>query len=154
MVCSFLRALACQAQLRTKVLANRRNVFTALKTISSAYHCQLRCLSLERLVEVVLHALLHGIHHIGHMTFLTIGKGLPVGWKCQPPPLPETKVDMPNVPTSIRSADHKVTYTVFAYRPLQRAEVVQAIRIFNARSKKKPKRGSSVTIITTIGLDD
>lgn len=61
---------------------------------------------------------------------------------------------MPNIPHPIRDPEQDVTYVVMAYRALTRAEVVQMVRVHQSRTRKKPKKGSSITIITSIGADD
>lgn len=60
-------------------------------------------------------------------------------------------MEMPNIPHPIRDAERDVTYVVMAYRALSRAEVVQMVRLHQASSRKKAKKGSRITIITTIG---
>jgi len=63
-------------------------------------------------------------------------------------------VEAPSVCTSIKDAAAAVTYNVMAYRTLTRPELVKAIRIYLSQAKKKPMRGSSVTIISVIGAND
>lgn len=60
----------------------------------------------------------------------------------------------PNVATQARDSTNNITYTVMAYRKLTPAECTTAVRTYLAQAKKKPKRGSAVTIISIIGFDD
>lgn len=61
----------------------------------------------------------------------------------------------PNISNPIKDPEADVTYNVMAYRQLSRAEVVQAVRMYMAQKKgKKPKRGTTVTIITVIGATE
>lgn len=64
-----------------------------------------------------------------------------------------------NIQPSIKStlddsANSGVIYHVMAYRSLNKAELVQTVRVFLSGQKKKPKRGSQITIISIIGHDD
>lgn len=61
---------------------------------------------------------------------------------------------MPNLPHTIRDAAQDVTYVVMAYRALNRAEVVQMVRVHQAQARKKPKKGSRITIMTSLGAND
>lgn len=63
-------------------------------------------------------------------------------------------MEMPNIPHPIRDAERQVVYVVMAYRKLSRAEVVQMVRVHSAQSRRKPKKGSKVTIITSIGANE
>lgn len=60
----------------------------------------------------------------------------------------------PTVASTIRDAERNVTYTVMAYRALTRPELVQCVRMHMARQRKKPKKGSRITIITTFGFNE
>ena len=62
-------------------------------------------------------------------------------------------VQMPNVKTRLRDTDRNILYTVYAYRELTQAEMVQAVRHYLATQKKKPKPGTEVKIITIHGAD-
>lgn len=57
----------------------------------------------------------------------------------------------PHIPHPIRDAERNVTYVVMAYRELTRTEVVQMVRMHQARTKKKPAKNSTVTILTVLG---
>lgn len=63
-------------------------------------------------------------------------------------------MEAPSVRSSIKDPAKDITYHVMAYRALGRPELVQAVGYYNSNTKKKPKRGSSVTIITSIGAHD
>jgi len=62
-------------------------------------------------------------------------------------------VKMPNVRNELRDAEDDITYVVMAYRRLTRGELVMTVRAFhsNRRSKKKLKKGITVTILSLIG---
>lgn len=64
-------------------------------------------------------------------------------------------MQMPNVESTIRDAEHNVTYRVLAYRHLSRAEFVASVRMFHAqpktRRRKRPIRDKEITIITLHG---
>lgn len=60
-------------------------------------------------------------------------------------------MEMPNIPHAIKDPNNQVLYVVMAYREISREEAVQAIRAFNAQSGRLPKKGSRITIITTLG---
>lgn len=53
----------------------------------------------------------------------------------------------PNEKYTLKNAESDVTYHVLAYRSLTRAEVVQAIRVYNSQRKRraKIKRGAVST---------
>lgn len=63
-------------------------------------------------------------------------------------------MEPPKINSPIRDAARNITYNVLAYRALSTAERTQAVRIYLAQAKKKPKPGSTVTIISIIGYDD
>ena len=58
---------------------------------------------------------------------------------------------LPNVKNTATDQQTGVTYNIMAYRTLTREEIVLAIR-HALSQQKKPKRGTTLTIITTIGL--
>jgi hypothetical protein len=60
-------------------------------------------------------------------------------------------MEMPNIRNTIKDERSRITYVVLAYRQLTREEVVDAVRYYQSRQKKKPKPGTEITIITTIG---
>ncbi|MBH9502978.1 hypothetical protein I5L48_24525 [Pseudomonas aeruginosa] len=60
-------------------------------------------------------------------------------------------MEAPSVRNSIKDSAKDINYHVMAYRALTRPELVQAVGYYNSTTKKKPKRGSSVTVITIIG---
>lgn len=62
-------------------------------------------------------------------------------------------MESPNVASRAKDARSGVEYIVMAYRALDAAELMQAIRMYLASTKKKPKRGTQVTIVTIIGHD-
>lgn len=63
-------------------------------------------------------------------------------------------MQMPNVVTTVKDTTSDVTYQVKAYRQLNRQEMLQAIGMYLRQSKKKPKRGMTVTIVSLIGLNE
>lgn len=63
-------------------------------------------------------------------------------------------MELPNAPHQIRDPERNITYVVMAYRQLSRTEVVQMIRVHQAAQRRKPKKGSLVRIVTTIGAND
>lgn len=63
-------------------------------------------------------------------------------------------MEVPSVRSTIKDPKKDITYYVLAYRPLTRPELVEAVRYFSAHSKKRPKRGSAITIISIIGAND
>jgi hypothetical protein len=61
---------------------------------------------------------------------------------------------MPDVVTRIRAEDRNVTYEVYAYRTLDKIELVEAVRAFHAQKKvrrRKPVTNATVKIVTLIG---
>ena len=63
-------------------------------------------------------------------------------------------MESPNVRNRLVDEVHGVTYDVMAYRLLTRAELLDAVRVFCASRRGKPKRGALVTIVSTIGHAD
>ena len=63
-------------------------------------------------------------------------------------------MEAPNIRSSIRDPERDITYHVLAYRKLAREETIAAVRYYLARAKKKPKAGSTITIVTIIGATD
>jgi len=64
-------------------------------------------------------------------------------------------MQQPNIRTSLHDPNTDVTYHVIAYRTLSRHELLQSVAAYLSQKKrKKPKPGSSVTIITIIGFND
>lgn len=59
-------------------------------------------------------------------------------------------MEFPNIKTTVLDAEKKITYHVAAYRKLSDHEALNAVRFFLSTQKKKPKSGSTVTIITSI----
>ncbi|WP_439444483.1 hypothetical protein ABWU93_11565 [Xanthomonas translucens pv. translucens] len=60
-------------------------------------------------------------------------------------------MELPNVRHPIRDPETNVTYVVMAYRHLTQSEVVQTVRMHQRQTRKKPKRGSTITILTVLG---
>lgn len=60
-------------------------------------------------------------------------------------------MQMPNVATTGKDSANNITYHVMAYRSLSPQELQFCVRQYRAQTKKKPKRGSVVTIHTVIG---
>ena len=62
---------------------------------------------------------------------------------------------LPDVRTEFRDEGRKVTFVLLAYRTVTRQEAVFAIARF-MQKKPKPKlaAGSTVTVITTFGLEN
>lgn len=64
-------------------------------------------------------------------------------------------MQQPDVRTSLHDPNTEVTYHVIAYRTLSRQELLQSVATYLSKNKRKrPKPGSSVTIITIIGVND
>ena len=63
-------------------------------------------------------------------------------------------MQQPHVRNTARDETNDVTYHVMAFRKLTESELVNAVRYYRARNRRKPKRGSSVTIISIIGFDE
>jgi hypothetical protein len=66
-----------------------------------------------------------------------------------------SEVKSPNVQNVLQDDEAGITYSVMAYRRLTKTEVLEQIRnYYSTRSrKKKPKAGTTVTIVTIIGYD-
>lgn len=62
-------------------------------------------------------------------------------------------VQMPDVRNTIRDEKNDITYDVLAYRKLNYAELVQAVRVYDTTRTRKTKlqNGMTVTIVSTIG---
>lgn len=60
----------------------------------------------------------------------------------------------PNVLNVLTDPKKNIRYEVLAYRTLREDELVMAVRQVLSQSKKAPKRDSTVTIETLIGLLD
>lgn len=58
---------------------------------------------------------------------------------------------LPNVKTTLTDRKSRVTYHVLAYRTLTRAELMLVVRLYLAQKRKRPKPGTSVTILSVIG---
>ena len=63
-------------------------------------------------------------------------------------------MERPTVPNRMRDPKTGVTYVVMAYRQLERWEVLSAIRSYASQQGRKPKRGSTVEILTSFGAND
>lgn len=64
-------------------------------------------------------------------------------------------MEQPKVSNPIRDEERDITYNVVAYRKLSQEETVLAVRHYLAGKKsKKPKKGSTITILTIIGYND
>ena len=63
-------------------------------------------------------------------------------------------MQLPHVRNTARDEQSDVTYHVMAYRKLSESELVHAVRYYQARNRRKPKRGSAVTIVSLIGSDE
>ena len=62
-------------------------------------------------------------------------------------------MDMPNISNPIQDSQGDVVYDILAYRTLTRAERVMSVRHYLSQQKRRPKRGTTVTIISIIGYD-
>lgn len=62
-------------------------------------------------------------------------------------------MESPRIASRAKDSKSGVEYIVLAYRKLAAPELMQAIRMYLASTKKKPKRGTQVTIVTIIGHD-
>lgn len=63
-------------------------------------------------------------------------------------------MDAATVRATIVDKEHRVTYHVLAYREITRAEAITAIRLWTASRKRKPKKGSTISIVTILGFND
>ena len=61
---------------------------------------------------------------------------------------------LPNVKTTLVDRKNRITYCVLAYRTLTRAELVQAVRLYRSRQRKRPWPNSAITIVSVIGHDE
>jgi len=61
-------------------------------------------------------------------------------------------MELPDVTTTVRDQARNVTYVVCAYRALSDTEAKLAVRYYLGTSKR-PKSGSTVRIITTLGRE-
>lgn len=62
-------------------------------------------------------------------------------------------MDSPTPRARIRDPKTNVTYVVCAYREITTDEAKQAVLHHMAQQKKKPKRGSTVIVLTIHGFD-
>lgn len=62
-------------------------------------------------------------------------------------------MELPNVATELIDPETQVKFRVMAYRRLEQAELLSAVRAALRHQKKKPAKNSVVTIVTTIGLN-
>jgi hypothetical protein len=60
----------------------------------------------------------------------------------------------PQVENKLKDEASGVTYSVLAYRRLSQDEIVQSIGFYLSRARKKPKRGSVVTIVSIVGANE
>lgn len=61
----------------------------------------------------------------------------------------------PNINNIIKDEEHKVIYNIKAYRRLSRDEMIHAVHFYYSQRKiKKPKPGTTITIITIIGFNE
>lgn len=63
-------------------------------------------------------------------------------------------MQMPNVVSTLRDAANNTTYHVYAYRKLERSEILASIRTYYAqkrRRSRKPLKNSELKILTIIG---
>jgi hypothetical protein len=63
-------------------------------------------------------------------------------------------MELPTVKTAIKDAQNDVIYEVLAYRQVTRQELLQAIAAYKGQHKRKPKKGSRITIVTIIGYNE
>jgi hypothetical protein len=62
-------------------------------------------------------------------------------------------MDMPNVSNPIQDSQRGVIYDILAYRTLTHSERVMSVRHYLSQQRKKPKRGTKMTIVSIIGYD-
>jgi len=63
-------------------------------------------------------------------------------------------MEPPHISNIIKDPQSGITYNVRAYRTLSRAEMVLAVQVFTRQNRgRRPKRGTLVTIISTIGFN-
>jgi hypothetical protein len=63
-------------------------------------------------------------------------------------------MDMPDIKHTVRDEENQITYHVMAYRQMSQSEVLFAVRYHASTLKRKPKRGTTFTILTVIGACD
>ncbi len=63
-------------------------------------------------------------------------------------------MEQPSVRNVIKDPERKVTFVVLAYRELSRGEMVFAVRQYLSQRRGKPKKGSTVVIMTLFGFND
>lgn len=62
-------------------------------------------------------------------------------------PVPE-----PDVVNILKQPKGNITYRILAYRPLNKAEMIQAVdEYYSRRGRKRPANDTTVTIMTTHG---
>lgn len=63
-------------------------------------------------------------------------------------------MDGKHVTTTVEDLETGVIYKIKSYRPITKREAAIAVAMHQAGRKRKPKRGSQVTVITQFGLHD
>jgi hypothetical protein len=63
-------------------------------------------------------------------------------------------VEGPNVLSVAVDGERGIRYEVQAYRTLTQEELLLAVRYYLSHSRKKPKKGSVVRIVSIIGVND
>ena len=63
-------------------------------------------------------------------------------------------MELPEVQLRLRDPRTNVVYEICGYRAVTREEGLVAIAMFNGQRKRKPKAGSVIRIVTTLGAQD
>ena len=63
-------------------------------------------------------------------------------------------MESPNFKTVLTDTSKNIRYEVFAYRALDRDELLFYVRNFLSMQKRKPKKNTTVQILTVIGARD
>jgi hypothetical protein len=62
-------------------------------------------------------------------------------------------MEMPKVLNVLNDSERNIRYEVVAYRQLSERELLQAVRMAVSMMKKKPKKNTTYTFQTIIGID-
>ncbi|HVZ63401.1 MAG TPA: hypothetical protein VG936_02345 [Lacunisphaera sp.] len=66
-------------------------------------------------------------------------------------------MENPGVKSTMLDEEHNVTFHFMAYRKLDEAEMIRAIRAYRSqpefRRRKNPERNKVITIITHVGME-
>jgi len=62
----------------------------------------------------------------------------------------ERRMEVPNVPFTIRDRHRNITWVIWAYRQLDKEEALRMLAVLLRSSKKRPKPNSRYDILTVI----